>query len=502
MPEQKKEVRQMPWSQDAEKGFLGSILLAPSRVMDEHPWIRPEHFYHPAHAAIYEELLAMREKRKPIDQISVTQWLEDRHLLEEVGGAAGVTELFTFVPTASNAAYYAGIINEKATRRGIIEACATMSDAAYLEGHVSPEEMLEACETQLVMLRKDATYQDAMKPIKDAVPRVVEELKTVYDNRGEGVGLKTGFHDFDRMSGGLKAGQMMVVAARPSVGKSAMAMQLATYFSYQKPVAVFSLEMSTDSLVRRLICNGANLDLRATRDGFMSARARESLDKVGEEIASYPIFIDETGELTILDWRARARRVKQKHNVEVIVIDYLQRLSSPSAQGKENRTQEVREVSLAVTAMAKQLDVLMVVCAQLSRDADTRLEPKLSDLKESGQIEQDADIVWLLQRQGERERERMDKDEGALYDKINAHIREDKDKKDLMRVHVAKHRDNPTGVVRLWFEKKFTRFLNITETLYSNDAAKRQKISGRKKKQEEEKHVEPDENGSEGSSDD
>jgi replicative DNA helicase len=483
MVERKKKsaaaARGRPHSEEMEKGLLGSLLLAPDRL-DELGWLRGEHFYAPRNCEILTQLRAMGEGNKPISLVSLCQWLEDHNILEEVGGAEYITELFNFVPTASNANYYAEIILEKATRRGIIEAAEKLISSAYEDNDISPQQMLENCESELVRLRKDATYGDAMEPISASVVRVMDELEKVFASRGRTAGLATGFHDFDRMSGGLKPGQMMIIGARPSVGKSAMAMQLARYFATQVPVAIFSLEMSTDSLVTRLLCAEANLNLRFTRDGFLSAQMRDNISKSGAAMSNWPIWIDQTGEMTALDWRARARRVKQKHGVKVILIDYLQRLNGDSKQARENRTQEVREVSLAVTAMAKQLEVLMVVCAQLTRDADSRPEPKLIDLKESGQIEQDADIVWLMQRLGDKQYPQMDKEEKELYDEENAGIGDSREKKDLVRIHVAKHRNNPTGTFRLFFERPLTRFKNITEDLYSNKPEAQQKIPGKK----------------------
>jgi replicative DNA helicase len=441
--------RSLPQSVDAEKGLLGSILLAPGRVLDEciQQQVGEKYFHHPAHAKIFTVLIDMREANKPIDLISLTQLLEDRHLLEEIGGAAAVTDLFTFVPTASNAAYYLEILREKYLLREIIAACTEYGGRAYEEqGDV--QILLDEVEQKILAIGDDR-FRAKVPEMKELAMAALDSIEKLFQNRGALTGLPTGFRGIDAMTNGMHAGEMIVVAARPSMGKTALAMNIAEHVAIEagKPVAVYSLEMSTQQLMQRLLCSHARVDLKKIRDGFIGKHDMTSLIQATTRLSESRMFIDDTPGLTILELRARARRLKDRHDVQLIVIDYLQLLRSPSRRGQENRQVEVAEISSGIKALAKELNIPIVVLAQLNRNPEARTgdskgKPRLSDLRESGSIEQDADLVGLLWRE-------------------EYYADDDEEKKDIegkAELVIAKQRNGPVGGVPLTFLKNITRF--------------------------------------------
>ena len=310
----------------------------------------------------------MREANKPIDLISLTQLLEDRHLLEEVGGAAAVTDLFTFVPTASNAAYYLEILREKYLLRAIIEACTEYGARAYEEqGDV--QILLDEAEQKILAIGDDR-FRGKVPEMKELAMEALDSIEKLFQNRGALTGLPTGFKGIDVMTNGMHAGEMIVIAARPSMGKTALAMNIAEHVAIEagKPVAVYSLEMSTQQLMQRLLCSYARVDLKKIRDGFIGKHDMTNLIQATTRLSECKMFIDDTPGLGILELRARARRLKDRHDVQLIVIDYLQLLRSPSRRAQENRQVEVAEISSGIKALAKELSVPIVVLAQLNRN--------------------------------------------------------------------------------------------------------------------------------------
>ncbi len=441
--------RSLPQSPDAEKGILGSILLAPGRVLDEciQQQVGDKYFHHPAHGRIYNVLVEMRESNKPIDLISLTQLLEDRHILDEVGGAAAVTELFTFVPTASNAAYYLEILREKFLLRQIIMTCTEYGARAYDEqGDV--QILLDEVEGRILNIGDDR-FKAKVPEMKELAMEALDAIEKMFQNRGALSGLPSGFANLDHMTNGLHAGEMVVIAARPSMGKTAFAMNIAEHVAVEagKAVAVYSLEMSTQQLMQRLLCSMARVDLKKIRDGFIGKHDMGNLISATQKLADCKMFIDDTPGLSILELRARARRLKDRHDIQLIVIDYLQLLKSPSKRGQENRQVEVAEISAGVKALAKELKVPIIVLAQLNRNPEGRTggskgKPVLSDLRESGSIEQDADLVGLLWRE-------------EYYASDEEEKKESEGKAELV---IAKQRNGPVGPVALTFLKHITRF--------------------------------------------
>ena len=441
--------RLLPQSPDAERGVLSSFLLAPRDVggMCAEKQIKKEHFFIPAHADIYATLLELWDVNKPIDFITLTQVLRDRSMLDQCGGAAFVTELFTFLPTAANAAYYIEILQEKYTLREIIKVCTEYAARGYDEQDDVPN-LLNDVEAKVFEIAQDR-FKDRAANMKQMVVAAIGAIEELYSRRGSITGLATGFADFDKMTDGLHGSEMVVIAARPSMGKTALAMNMAEHIAVENKmaVAVFSLEMSAQQLVQRLLCSRARVNLGRVRDGFLSERDFPALQTAASKLAETKIFIDDTSGLSILELRAKDRRLKSQHDIQAIFIDYLQLLRSTSKRAQENRQIEIAEISSGLKALAKELNIPIVVLAQLNRNPESRSgeskgRPRLSDLRESGSIEQDADLVGLLVRE-------------EYYAESDDEKKEAEGKATLI---IAKQRNGPVGDVPLTFLKEFTRF--------------------------------------------
>jgi len=409
--------------------------------------ITPEHFHAPAHGIIYGILRELYDANKPIDFILLTQLLRDRQLLDKVGGPAFVTSLFTFVPTAANANYYLEILKEKCTLRQIIVTCTDLASRSYDEQE-DVDTFLDEVETKVFKISESRLSEKNFQ-IKDAVVSALDSIEKLYERKGEITGLPTGFTDFDKMTDGLHGSEMIVIAARPSMGKTALAMNIAEHVALhgKHAVAIFSLEMSSQQLVQRLLCSQARVNLSKVRDGFMAERDFQNLTHAASRIAESKILIDDTAGLSILELRAKARRMKAQHDIALIVIDYLQLLKSTSRRGQDNRQLEIAEISNGVKALAKELNIPILVLAQLNRNPESRTgdskgRPRLSDLRESGSIEQDADLVGLLMRE-------------EYYADTDEEKEEAKGKATLI---IAKQRNGPVGDVKLTFLSEFTRF--------------------------------------------
>jgi replicative DNA helicase len=440
-----KEVpRSLPSSEDGEKGVLCSLLLSPREVADVCALsLYPEAFYIPAHRIIYSLVLEFGDKSKPIDFVSLKQALKDRNQLEEIGGPEYLSELYSFVPTAANADYYIEIVREKYILRRLIIACNKLSNQCYdLQEEIEP--LLDDVEKEIFAITGDHVKTEIVAT-KDLVMAAIEQIEKLYENRGSVTGIPTGFVELDRMTSGLHPAEMIVIAARPSMGKTALAMNIAEHVAMNvgKPVAVFSLEMSSQQLVQRLLCSRAKVDLQRVRNGFLSERDFPSLTAAAAKLAAAKMFIDDTPSLSIMELRAKARRMKSQYDVQLIVIDYLQLLRSTSRRAQDNRQLEISEISGGIKALAKELDLPIIVVAQLNRQPDARGgRPRLSDLRESGSIEQDADVVGLLVRP-----EYYETDDDAKEEKAGE-----------AELIVAKQRNGPTGDIPLIFLKEYTRF--------------------------------------------
>src|SRR6478736_997891 len=393
--------RTPPHSVEAEQGVLGSMLISPRETIAECvEKINEEYFYVPAHRTIYDVLVDLWNTRQGIDLITFTQVLRDRHLLDSVGGAAFVTNLFTFVPTAANVQYYLEIVRDKYILRQIISAATESVRRAY-EEQDEVNNLLDEVEQRIFAVGEDR-FKGQLLSMKDQVMEAIESIEKLYERKGGITGISTGFVEFDRMTSGLHSSEMIVIAARPSMGKTALAMNIAEHVAINEklPLGVFSLEMSGQQLVQRLLCSRARVNLQKVRDGFLGERDFPSLTAAASKLAEAQIFIDDSAALSILELRAKARRLKAQKDIKLIVVDYLQLLRSTTRRAQDNRQLEISEISAGLKGLAKELKVPVIVIAQLNRQPEARTggRPRLSDLRESGSIEQDADLVGLLVR--------------------------------------------------------------------------------------------------------
>src|SRR6266480_755809 len=437
--------RTPPNSVEAEQGVLGSMLISPRDTIAECvEKINEEYFYVPAHQTIYTVLVELWNAGQAIDLITFTQVLRDRNLLESLGGAEFITGLFTFVPTAANVQYYLDIVRDKYILREIIAAATESVRRAY-EEQDEVNNLLDEVEQRIFAVGEDR-FKGQMLSMKDQVMGAIESIEKLYENRGGITGISTGFAEFDRMTDGMHPAEMIVIAARPSMGKTALVMNIAEHVAVQEnlPVGVFSLEMSSQQLVQRLLCSRARVNLQKVRDGFLAERDFPSLTAAASKLAEARIFIDDSAGLSILELRAKARRLKAQHDVQLLVIDYLQLLRSTSRRAQDNRQLEISEISAGIKGLAKELKVPIIVVAQLNRQPEARSggKPRLSDLRESGSIEQDADLVGLLVRP-----EIYEEDEEARAEKAGE-----------AELIIAKQRNGPVGEIPLTFLKEFTRF--------------------------------------------
>ncbi len=430
---------------EAEQGVLGSMLISPRETIAECvEKINEAYFYVPAHQTIYNYLVELWNTSQGIDLITFTQVLRDRNVLDAVGGASFVTSLFTFVPTAANVAYYLEIVREKYILRQIIAACTESVRRSY-EEQDEVNNLLDEVEQKIFAVGEDR-FKGQMPGMKEQVMGALESIEKLWERRGGITGISTGFVELDRMTNGLHEAEMIVIAARPSMGKTALAMNIAEHVAIngKLPVAVFSLEMSSQQLVQRLLCSRARVNLQKVREGFLAERDFPSLTAAASKLAEAEIYIDDSAGLSILELRAKARRLKAQKDIQLIVVDYLQLLRSTTRRAQDNRQLEISEISAGIKGLAKELKLPIIVLAQLNRQPEARSggKPRLSDLRESGSIEQDADLVGLLVRP-----EIYEEDEEARAEKAGE-----------AELIIAKQRNGPVGEIPLTFLKEFTRF--------------------------------------------
>ena len=436
-----------PHDLQMEMGVLGCCLLDPNRCIGECIESLKDDgksaFYDLRHQTIYATLAEMYNARQPVDLITVQQRLKDSQMLDHVGGIAYLSQLQDAVPSAANLNYYLQIVREKYLLRKLIQTCTGAVGRIYdFEGDV--EQLLDEVEKDINAVN-DARVQSGTRKLSDLVNAGLVTIEHMFQRQGEITGIATGFPDFDKMTDGLHPGEMIVIAARPSVGKTSLAMGIAEHVAIELglPVGVFSLEMTGESLILRMMCSLGRVNLRNIRDGYMSEADFPKLTVAAGRINGAPLRIDDSAGLSILQLRARARRMHQQHGIKLFVIDYLQLLNSSSRKGRENRQVEISEISGGIKALAKELNVPVIVLSQLNRELekDKSRKPRLADLRESGSIEQDADLVGMLYR--------PDADADA-----------DQDKNDGIPINwlIAKQRNGPTGDVNLTFLKPYTRF--------------------------------------------
>ena len=449
-PEAHKLDRLPPHAPEAEQGVLGCVLLSPNECMGECIEKLKDDgqqvFYDLRHQTIYENLSAMYDAREAIDVITLQQRLKDKQLLEQIGGIAYLSQLQDSVPSAANLSYYLEIVQEKFLLRRMIATCTEVVGRVYdYEGDV--ETLLDEVEQDILRIN-ESRAQSSTASVKELVGKAILTVENYFGRQGTLNGLGTGFPDLDRMTDGLHGSEMIVIAARPSMGKTSLAMNIVEHVVLEQNLSagVFSLEMSAESLVLRMLCSIARVNLRSIREGFMSEADFPKLTSAAGRLAKAKLLIDDSAGLSILDLRARARRMHQQHGVKLFVVDYLQLLHSTSRRSQDNRQQEIADISSGIKALAKELKVPVLVLSQLNRELekDKSRKPRLSDLRESGAIEQDADVVGLLYKPSAG-----DDDDGVQTEEADGLP---------VNLLIAKQRNGPTGDINLTFLKSYTRF--------------------------------------------
>jgi replicative DNA helicase len=435
-----------PHAPEAEQGVLGCILLSPNDCVGECVEkfkAGAEVFYDLRHRTIFETLVEMYDQREAIDIITLQQRLKNKQRLDEVGGLAYLGALPDTVPSAANLSYYLDIVLEKHVLRKLIHTCTEVAGRVYEhEGEV--DGLLDEVERDILAIG-ESRVEGKTDKIKDLVKKAINTIEDFHQRQGTLTGVATGFADLDKMTSGLHGGEMIVVAARPSMGKTSLAMNMAEHVAIEQrlPVGVFSLEMTSEQLVLRMLCSRSRVNLRNVREGFLAERDFPKLTGAAGKLAASPLFIDDSSGLSILQLRAKARRMFQQYGIKLFIIDYLQLLHS-TARRAENRQQEIADISNGIKSLAKELDVPVIVLSQLNRELekDKDRKPRLSDLRESGAIEQDADVVCLLYKPSREDDEAAGEESEALP----------------VNLLLAKQRNGPTGDVHLTFLKQYTRF--------------------------------------------
>ena len=434
------EQRLPPQNIEAEQSVLGAMFLEKEAIDKVAHLLSPPDFYRTAHQVIYQAILTLASKGDAADLVTVPEALRRENKLDDVGGIPYITYLANTVPTAANIVFHARIVVEKAVLRRLVSAGTKIAGMGYEDsGDIAAT--LDIAEQEIMRVGKSRLGSDCV-PIREIVHAAFDRIMKTIEAKGGITGMATGFVDFDKMTAGLQPSDLIILAARPSMGKTALALNISQHVALRdkKPLAFFSLEMSKEQLVQRLLCSEAKIDSQKLKSGELAQDDFDRLVRAADALSKCNIFIDETPGLTIMDLRGKARRFQREHGIQLVLVDYLQLMQGRS--GSENRQQEISEISRSLKALAKELNLPLIALSQLSRSVESRQVkiPMLSDLRESGSLEQDADIVAFLYRE----------------DYYNAETSNE----NVTDLIIAKHRNGPVGKVQLYFEKKFTLFKN------------------------------------------
>ena len=436
-----------PQNIEAEQSVLGSLLLDKDALIKVADFLKPDDFYRDDHREIYEAILKLYEKRKPIDVLTLTDLLEKEKKLKRVGGASYLTTLVNSVPTAANVVTYAQIIQQKATLRRLISAATTIAELGYDE-LTEMETILDKAESTLFNVSQQYVRQ-YFTPIKDVLAESFERIDKLHREKGVLRGVPTGFKDLDNLLAGLQKSDLIILASRPSIGKSSLALNIADHIASEKkiPVGIFSLEMSKEQIIDRLLCLRGTVDSWKLRTGNLEDEDFGKLNYAMGVLSEAPIFIDDSPMLNAMEIRTKARRLQADNDLGLIVVDYLQLMQGASFHSSDNRVQEVSEISRNLKALARELNVPVLALSQLSRAVEHRPDkkPVLADLRESGSIEQDADVVMFIYRDD-------------AYDT-------DSEKKNIAEILIRKHRNGPTGDIELYWKPEYMKFATIEKKL-------------------------------------
>jgi len=432
-----------PQSIDAEMATLGAMLLDGKVIPEILELVDASFFYKQEHRLIFESIVALFDARKTIDILTVSEDLRKKKTLESVGGASYLTTLCDFVPSSANAPHYARIVKEKGIVRSLIANATQIISSAY-SGEEEVNLLLDRAE-KLIFEISDRRIEGGYVHIKDIIKGGIELIESLYHKKSHVTGVPTGFHDFDLKTAGLQKGDLIVVAGRPSMGKSALATSIAANVAIEEnmPVAIFSLEMSKEQLMQRFLCSEAKVEVNRVRTGFLAPSEWPILTSAAGKLSEAPIYIDDTPAINIFELRAKARRLKAHHDIQLLLVDYLQLIRG--IRRNDSRQQEISEISQSLKALAKELNIPIIAISQLSRAVESREghRPKLSDLRESGAIEQDADVVVLLFRE--------------------EYYAPSEENRGTAEVIIAKQRNGPVGSIRLTFLKEYTKFADMAQ---------------------------------------
>jgi replicative DNA helicase len=424
---------------------LGALLLEPSSfefVIDE--GLTPEDFYRPVHGTVFRAISELHAAAEPIDTLTVIDELQKRGQLDAVGGGAAISQLEAMMPTAAHAGAYARLIREKATLRRLIETATNIVQSAYRQDK-RVLEIIDEAERDILQI-SEGHARKGIIPMRELVERATKQLEKAYNQKSAITGVASGFRDLDNITSGFQPGELIIVAARPSMGKTAFTLNLASHVAtrLQKPVMFFSLEMGAEQLVQRLIGSEARIDISNIRRGFIQRHEWSKLAEAAGRLSEAPMYIDETPSITVAEMRNKCRRQMHETGLSMAIVDYLQLMTGPT--GYDNKATEVGEISKGLKTIARELSIPVIALSQLNRGVESRTDkrPMMSDLRESGAIEQDADVIAFLYRE-----------EYYAKDKTP------EDKLGIAEVIIAKHRNGPTGTVEMRFFSNITRFDNL-----------------------------------------
>jgi replicative DNA helicase len=431
-----------PQSLEAEQSVLGSVLIDRDAIVEVAEFLRPADFYREANGRVYAAMLELFEQREPVDIVTVAEVLERAEALDSIGGRTYLSSLTNQTPTAVHAVQYARIVERKAVLRNLIGAAGRIASIGY-EDPAEIQEAIDRAEAELFAV-SERRVSAGFSELKSLLHEAFDRLDYLHSHRGEISGVRSGFAELDAMTTGFQRSDLVIVAARPSVGKTSLALNIAEHAAVRdgKSVGVFSLEMSKEQLVLRLLSSVGDIDSQRLRTGFLEDLDFNRVANAMTQLSEASVYIDDTPNISTMELRTKARRLQAEAGLDLVIVDYLQLMQATTTSRDANRVQEVSEISRGLKALARELSVPVIALSQLSRQPEMResKEPRLSDLRESGAIEQDADLVVFLWR----ERERGQEDQDGDVEEIN--------------LHLAKHRNGPTGRLKLMFKKRQTRF--------------------------------------------
>lgn len=452
------EQNQMPHNNEAEQSVLGAIIIDPQLMGETQGVLLPESFYRGAHQHIFRAMMHLFEENSEIDVVTLMDQLTSEGTLSEAGGPQYLAELASNVPTTRNSEYYREIVYKLAAKRNLIRVADQIAKDGY-DSELELDDILSDAERKILELAS-TRESEGFKDIRDVLGQVYENAEELDQNSGQTPGIPTGYRDLDQMTAGFNRNDLIILAARPSVGKTAFALNIAQKVATHESnytVGIFSLEMGADQLATRMICSSGNVDSNRLRTGTMTDEDWNRFTVAVGKLSKTKIFIDDTPGIRITDLRSKCRRLKQEHGLDMIVIDYLQLIMGSGSRMSDNRQQEVSEISRTLKAIARELECPVIALSQLSRGVEQRQDkrPMMSDIRESGSIEQDADIVAFLYRDDYYNREDGEDDEDGGMEPVT------NDDNGEIEVIIAKQRNGPTGTVKLHFMKQYNKFTDI-----------------------------------------